>query len=92
MNAVNADLSAAVGAALDELDADAALSVGIVTGAGRAFCAGADLKAVRAGQSVLAPGREDWGFVGSIDGVRTSSSPRRAADRRHPVPLGLARR
>ena len=66
LNAVNADLAAAVGAALEELDADDDLSVGIVTGAGRAFCAGADLKAINSGASVAAPGHEDWGFAGLV--------------------------
>jgi crotonobetainyl-CoA hydratase len=66
LNAVNADLSAAVGAALEELDADDSLSVGIITGAGRAFSAGADLKAVNAGQLVGAPGHDEWGFAGLV--------------------------
>jgi crotonobetainyl-CoA hydratase len=67
MNAVNADLSAAVGAALEEIDADPAVQVGIVTGTGRAFCAGADLKALNAGQDVGAPGHPEWGFAGLVE-------------------------
>jgi crotonobetainyl-CoA hydratase len=67
LNAVNAALSAAVGAALAELDADDSLSVGIVTGSGRAFCAGADLKALNAGRSLTAPGHDDWGFAGLVE-------------------------
>jgi len=67
LNAVNAELSAAVGAALEEFDADPTLRVGIVTGAGRAFCAGADLKAINAGQAVSAPGHAEWGFAGLVE-------------------------
>jgi crotonobetainyl-CoA hydratase len=67
INAVNADLSAAVGAALEELDADGDLRLGIITGAGRAFCAGADLKALNAGQTLTAPGHDDWGFAGLVE-------------------------
>jgi enoyl-CoA hydratase len=44
-NAVNLALAEGVAAALDELDAADDLSVGILTGAGSAFCAGMDLKA-----------------------------------------------
>ncbi len=44
-NAVNAALAAGVAGALDELDADDALSVGVLTGAGGFFCAGMDLGA-----------------------------------------------
>ncbi|MBV9922134.1 MAG: enoyl-CoA hydratase/isomerase family protein, partial [Pseudonocardia sp.] len=42
-NAMNAAMSARIAAAVDELDADDALSVGILTGAGGSFCAGMDL-------------------------------------------------
>jgi crotonobetainyl-CoA hydratase len=64
LNAVNAELSTIVGAALAELDADPSLRVGVITGNGRAFCAGADLKAIAAGESLAALGHEDWGFAG----------------------------
>jgi enoyl-CoA hydratase len=60
-NAVNAAMSAAIAAAIDELDADDALSVGIVTGAGGTFCAGMDLKAFLRGELPEVPGR---GFAG----------------------------
>lgn len=67
LNAVDAALSAAVGAALEELQADDALRVGVVTGAGRAFCAGADLKAIAAGRSITAPDHPEWGFAGLVE-------------------------
>jgi enoyl-CoA hydratase len=60
-NAVNAALAQGIAAALDELDADAELSVGVITGAGKGFCAGMDLKAFVAGES---PHVDDRGFAG----------------------------
>lgn len=56
-NAIDRATSEAVAAALDQLDADAALSVGILTGAGGHFCAGMDLKAFLDGERVELPGR-----------------------------------
>jgi enoyl-CoA hydratase len=44
-NAINSDLSLGVLDALDELDSDADLRVGVLTGTGGFFCAGLDLKA-----------------------------------------------
>ena len=43
MNALNAPLRLAIGAAFSELEADPQIRAVIVTGAGRAFCAGMDL-------------------------------------------------
>jgi enoyl-CoA hydratase len=60
-NAVNAALAEGVGNALEELDADDGLSVGIVTGAGGFFCAGMDLGAFVKGES---PWFGDRGFAG----------------------------
>jgi len=60
-NSVNAALAAGVAAALDELDSDDELSIGILTGAGKGFCAGMDLKAFVAGESPYVEGR---GFAG----------------------------
>jgi enoyl-CoA hydratase len=60
-NAVNAALAAGVAGALDELDSDAGLSVGVLTGAGGFFCAGMDLGAFVKGES---PWYGDRGFAG----------------------------
>jgi enoyl-CoA hydratase len=56
-NAINRATSEAVAAALDMLDADASLSIGILTGAGGHFCAGMDLKAFLQGERVELAGR-----------------------------------
>ena len=60
-NAVNAALAAGLGGALEELDADESLSVGVLTGAGGYFCAGMDLGAFVKGES---PWFGDRGFAG----------------------------
>lgn len=60
-NAANLALSKGVAAALDRLDADDALSVGIITGAGGTFCSGMDLKGFLKGERPSIPGR---GFAG----------------------------
>jgi enoyl-CoA hydratase len=56
-NAINRAVSVAMSEALDELDASAELSVGIITGAGGTFSAGMDLKAFLAGENVSIPGK-----------------------------------
>ena len=56
-NAVNAAVSRGLADAMDQLDDDDDLSVGILTGAGGNFCAGMDLKAFVAGENVVVPGR-----------------------------------
>ena len=73
-NAVNAALAAGVGGALDELDADEELSVGVLTGAGGFFSAGMDLGAFMKGES---PWFGDRGFAGIAQ--RSSRKPLIAA-------------
>ena len=50
-NAVNAALAEGVGKALDELDSDDDLRLGVITGAGGFFSAGMDLGAFVKGES-----------------------------------------
>ncbi len=83
-NAVNAALAAGLAAALDTLDADDALSIGVITGAGKGFCAGMDLKAFVAGESPHVPGR---GFAGIAE--RSVAKPLIAAVEGFAVAGGL---
>jgi enoyl-CoA hydratase len=62
-NAVNAALAEGVGTALDELDDDNDLSLGVITGAGKGFSSGMDLKAFVAGESAW---YGDRGFAGIV--------------------------
>jgi enoyl-CoA hydratase len=73
-NAVNAALAAELAAALDELDGDPELLVGVLTGAPPGFCAGMDLKAFAAGERPWIEGR---GFAGIAE--RASTKPLIAA-------------
>ena len=66
MNAVDADLSTAVGEALETLQADPRIRVAVITGSGRAFCAGADLKELAAGRDIGAREHPEWGFAGLV--------------------------
>jgi len=66
MNAVNGALSTAVGNALETAAGDRQVRAIVVTGAGRAFCAGADLKALAAGGSIFADEHPEWGFAGLV--------------------------
>jgi enoyl-CoA hydratase len=63
-NAVNAAVAEGIAAAVEELDSDAALSVGVLTGAGKGFCAGMDLKAFVTGERPYVEGR---GFAGLVE-------------------------
>jgi enoyl-CoA hydratase len=83
-NAVNAALAHGVGDALDTLDADDGLSVGVLTGAGKGFSAGMDLKAFVAGESPRVEGR---GFAGVVE--RSSRKPLIAAIEGFAVAGGL---
>src|SRR3954464_320235 len=73
-NSVNADVANGMAAALDRLDAEDNLRVGIVTGAGGYFSAGMDLKAFMQGQS---PYADERGFAGITQ--RASRKPLIAA-------------
>jgi enoyl-CoA hydratase len=56
-NAVNAAVSRGLADAMDRLDSDPGLSVGVLTGAGGTFSAGMDLKAFARGENVVVDGR-----------------------------------
>ena len=60
-NAINAAIANGIAAALDQLDGSGDLSLGILTGTGKGFSAGMDLKAFVAGESSRAG---DRGFAG----------------------------
>ncbi|MGH1488383.1 MAG: crotonase/enoyl-CoA hydratase family protein [Acidimicrobiales bacterium] len=52
MNAINGALSAGLVAATEELDGNPGLTAGVLTGAGRGFCSGMDLKAFAKGEDI----------------------------------------
>ncbi|HXO10066.1 MAG TPA: crotonase/enoyl-CoA hydratase family protein [Solirubrobacteraceae bacterium] len=83
-NAVNAALAQGIAAAMDELDGTSELSIGIITGAGKGFCAGMDLKAFVAGESPRVEGR---GFAGITQ--RAAAKPLIAAIEGFAVAGGL---
>lgn len=56
MNALSVGLMNALADAVDDLAADSAVRVLVLTGAGKAFCAGLDLKEIGAGQGSLGAG------------------------------------
>jgi enoyl-CoA hydratase len=56
-NAINRQPSEAIALAMDELDNDPSLSIGILTGSGQHFCSGMDLKAFLQGERVELEGR-----------------------------------
>jgi enoyl-CoA hydratase len=83
-NAVNAAVAEGIAAALDELDGDDELAVGVLAGAGKGFCAGMDLKAFVAGERPYAEGR---GFAGIVE--RPADKPLIAAVEGFAVAGGL---
>ncbi|RSM34867.1 enoyl-CoA hydratase [Amycolatopsis balhimycina DSM 5908] len=67
-NAVNAAVATQLAAALDDLESDPTLRVGVLTGAENTFSAGMDLKAALTGESPEIPGR---GFGGLTEAELT---------------------
>jgi enoyl-CoA hydratase len=62
-NAVNLAMAEAMDAALDQLDSDEELSVGVIAGEGKGFSSGMDLKAFASGER---PWAGDRGFAGIV--------------------------
>ncbi|HET9732923.1 MAG TPA: crotonase/enoyl-CoA hydratase family protein [Acidimicrobiales bacterium] len=69
-NAVNGEVASGMEAAIDRLEADEGTWVGIVTGEGSVFSAGADLKAIASGQAA-ALNTSRGGFAGIARRERT---------------------
>ena len=69
-NAVNAEVANGIEAAIDQLEADDDVWVGILCGKGPVFCAGADLKAINAGRGAELQ-TERGGFAGIAQRERT---------------------
>lgn len=83
-NAVNAAVAEGIAAALDQLDAEPELSLGVLTGAGKGFSAGMDLKAFVTGER---PYAGDRGFAGITQ--RAAAKPLIAAIEGFAVAGGL---
>ena len=83
-NAVNLPLAEGIAAALDELDADGDLTAGVLTGVGKGFCAGMDLRAFAGGER---PWVGDRGFAGIVQ--RAARKPLIAAVEGFAVAGGL---
>src|SRR5262245_36866143 len=83
-NAVDRAVAEGLAEALERLDADDALRAAVLTGAGKGFCAGMDLKAFAAGELPVVAGR---GFAGLVE--RPPAKPLLAAVEGFAVAGGL---
>lgn len=69
-NAVNGEVANGIEAAIDRMEADDDVWLGVLTGAGTVFCAGADLKAINEGRGGELQ-TERGGFAGFVQRERT---------------------
>jgi len=69
-NAINGEMAATMEAAIDQMESDPEVWVGILTAVGKAFCAGADLKEISAGNGG-ALSTKKGGFAGIAKRERT---------------------
>ena len=67
LNAIDAQLSQALAAAVDDCMRDPSVRAIVLTGAGRAFCAGHDLKALAAGETIADSRHPAWGYAGIVE-------------------------
>src|SRR5690606_5713131 len=63
-NAIDEETAHLIEAAMDRLDEDDTLSIGVITGNGPTFCAGMDLRAFVAGER---PSTKRRGFAGLVE-------------------------
>ena len=68
-NAMDAATGALIHAVVTAMESDGSLLVGVLTGTGTTFCAGADLREMRAGRDVRIP--RPGGFGGFVETPRT---------------------
>lgn len=69
-NAINGDVAAGIEEAIDKLEADESIWLGILTGVPPVFCAGADLKAINSGNAGGLSTKKG-GFAGFVQRERT---------------------
>ena len=67
LNAVDSRLSMALGSAVDDCVGDDSVRAIVLTGAGRAFCAGHDLAAIAAGETIDDARHPEWGYAGLVE-------------------------
>ena len=77
MNAVNGALRRALADSVKQADRDEAVKVVVVTGEGRAFCAGADVREFQSRDDGLESARQDYEFL--LSRLRTMPKPTIAA-------------
>ncbi len=77
MNAVNSELRVALAESVRKADRDDAVKVVVVTGEGRAFCAGADVREFQSREGAVDSIRQDYEFL--LGRLRTMPKPTIAA-------------